>query len=302
MMMNTNSSNEVVVAAEKKTQPPSQTDPAPNCPRCDSENTKFCYYNNYSLSQPRYFCKSCRRYWTKGGALRNVPVGGGCRKNKRSTKRAFYTPYNHLENNAMIMSSSSNNNYPLSNFSSPLSYDDSSSATGDSLSMAFARLQKQCDGDHGHLGFEFWNQNQPALSTDLAFLGSNGFERQIINCNSQRLYNLGFENVGEQNYLGHSYSQRPLVPNEDFLSLINGAELLSAAGGEAAGYNLISGPMKLESMEVNRMILEVNNGGASADNHNNNSDNNVVLGNEVGNGCFGLASPAFWPNLFNSTA
>ncbi|KVH98804.1 dof zinc finger protein DOF1.2-like [Cynara cardunculus var. scolymus] len=57
---------------------------APNCPRCASPNTKFCYYNNYSLSQPRYFCKGCRRYWTKGGSLRNVPVGGGCRKNRRS--------------------------------------------------------------------------------------------------------------------------------------------------------------------------------------------------------------------------
>ena len=56
---------------------------APNCPRCDSPNTKFCYYNNYSLSQPRYFCKGCRRYWTKGGSLRNVPVGSGCRKNRR---------------------------------------------------------------------------------------------------------------------------------------------------------------------------------------------------------------------------
>ncbi|XP_073300830.1 uncharacterized protein [Primulina huaijiensis] len=57
--------------------------PPKKCPRCDSGNTKFCYYNNYSLSQPRYFCKSCRRYWTHGGALRNVPVGGGFRKNKR---------------------------------------------------------------------------------------------------------------------------------------------------------------------------------------------------------------------------
>ncbi|KAJ8637113.1 hypothetical protein MRB53_011380 [Persea americana] len=56
------------------------------CPRCDSVNTKFCYYNNYNLSQPRHFCKSCRRYWTKGGVLRNVPVGGGCRKPKRSSK------------------------------------------------------------------------------------------------------------------------------------------------------------------------------------------------------------------------
>uniref|UniRef100_A0A7N0TJI2 Dof zinc finger protein n=1 Tax=Kalanchoe fedtschenkoi TaxID=63787 RepID=A0A7N0TJI2_KALFE len=52
------------------------------CPRCDSSNTKFCYYNNYSLSQPRHFCKACKRYWTRGGTLRNVPVGGGCRKAK----------------------------------------------------------------------------------------------------------------------------------------------------------------------------------------------------------------------------
>ncbi|KAK3138653.1 hypothetical protein QOZ80_5AG0371670 [Eleusine coracana subsp. coracana] len=61
---------------------------APSCPRCDSPNTKFCYYNNYSLSQPRYFCKGCRRYWTKGGSLRNVPVGGGCRKNRRGKSAA----------------------------------------------------------------------------------------------------------------------------------------------------------------------------------------------------------------------
>ncbi|CAN4108448.1 unnamed protein product [Withania somnifera] len=58
-------------------------DGAINCPRCNSTNTKFCYYNNYSLTQPRYFCKTCRRYWTEGGTLRNVPVGGGSRKNKR---------------------------------------------------------------------------------------------------------------------------------------------------------------------------------------------------------------------------
>ncbi|CAI9098209.1 OLC1v1034818C1 [Oldenlandia corymbosa var. corymbosa] len=54
------------------------------CPRCESSNTKFCYFNNYSLTQPRHFCKTCRRYWTRGGALRNVPVGGGCRRNKRT--------------------------------------------------------------------------------------------------------------------------------------------------------------------------------------------------------------------------
>ncbi|XAR72022.1 hypothetical protein NMG60_11018510 [Bertholletia excelsa] len=62
------------------------------CPRCESTNTKFCYFNNYSLSQPRHFCKTCRRYWTRGGALRNVPVGGGCRRNKRSKRSRSKSP------------------------------------------------------------------------------------------------------------------------------------------------------------------------------------------------------------------
>ncbi|KAF5742293.1 dof zinc finger protein DOF1.2-like [Tripterygium wilfordii] len=66
---------------QQQQQPPPQPQ---KCPRCESLNTKFCYYNNYSLSQPRYFCKTCRRYWTQGGTLRNVPVGGGCRKGKRT--------------------------------------------------------------------------------------------------------------------------------------------------------------------------------------------------------------------------
>ncbi|CAN4077422.1 unnamed protein product [Withania somnifera] len=56
-----------------------------HCPRCNSTNTKFCYYNNYSLSQPRFFCKTCRRYWTDGGSLRNIPVGGVSRKSKKSS-------------------------------------------------------------------------------------------------------------------------------------------------------------------------------------------------------------------------
>lgn len=66
---------------EKKARP--EKDHALNCPRCNSLNTKFCYYNNYSLTQPRYFCKDCKRYWTQGGSLRNIPIGGGLRKNKR---------------------------------------------------------------------------------------------------------------------------------------------------------------------------------------------------------------------------
>ncbi|KAG5241357.1 dof zinc finger protein [Salix suchowensis] len=67
---------------------PSSAQESLRCPRCDSSNTKFCYYNNYNLTQPRHFCKTCRRYWTKGGALRNVPIGGGCRKNKNTSVSA----------------------------------------------------------------------------------------------------------------------------------------------------------------------------------------------------------------------
>uniref|UniRef100_A0A1J3H5R1 Dof zinc finger protein n=4 Tax=Noccaea caerulescens TaxID=107243 RepID=A0A1J3H5R1_NOCCA len=76
-----NNNNNTAVVVERKARPQEKL----NCPRCNSTNTKFCYYNNYSLTQPRYFCKGCRRYWTEGGSLRNVPVGGSSRKNKRSS-------------------------------------------------------------------------------------------------------------------------------------------------------------------------------------------------------------------------
>ncbi|WOL01044.1 cyclic dof factor 1-like [Canna indica] len=56
------------------------------CPRCKSAATKFCYYNNYNVNQPRHFCKNCQRYWTAGGAMRNVPVGAGRRKNKHAPR------------------------------------------------------------------------------------------------------------------------------------------------------------------------------------------------------------------------
>ncbi|XP_019053420.1 PREDICTED: dof zinc finger protein DOF5.4 [Nelumbo nucifera] len=89
--------------------------PHPNqalkCPRCDSLNTKFCYYNNYNLSQPRHFCKSCRRYWTKGGVLRNVPVGGGCRKTKRSKPKP--SPDTNKEKKATTSSHSSSESSSL---------------------------------------------------------------------------------------------------------------------------------------------------------------------------------------------
>ncbi|XP_048593571.1 dof zinc finger protein DOF1.6-like [Brassica napus] len=79
--------------------PPNMAEPLP-CPRCNSIITKFCYYNNYNLLQPRYFCKSCRRYWTQGGTLRDVPVGGGTRRSSSKRNRSF-------SSNATTASSSS---------------------------------------------------------------------------------------------------------------------------------------------------------------------------------------------------
>ncbi|XP_010422747.1 PREDICTED: dof zinc finger protein DOF4.1-like [Camelina sativa] len=83
--MDSTSATTMIMDDEKKLMTTMSTRPQEprNCPRCNSSNTKFCYYNNYSLAQPRYLCKSCRRYWTEGGSLRNVPVGGGSRKNKK---------------------------------------------------------------------------------------------------------------------------------------------------------------------------------------------------------------------------
>ncbi|XP_016504551.1 dof zinc finger protein DOF2.4 [Nicotiana tabacum] len=71
------------------------------CPRCESTNTKFCYFNNYSLSQPRYFCMTCKRHWTKGGGLRSVPEGG------RRRRRIKLSNSNKNNNNNTSMSPAS---------------------------------------------------------------------------------------------------------------------------------------------------------------------------------------------------
>jgi Dof domain, zinc finger len=63
------------------------------CPRCSSKETKFCYFNNYNVNQPRHFCRSCRRYWTAGGAIRNVPVGSGSRGRGHARPGPYPDPF-----------------------------------------------------------------------------------------------------------------------------------------------------------------------------------------------------------------
>ncbi|KAA8547980.1 hypothetical protein F0562_004409 [Nyssa sinensis] len=70
------------------------------CPRCNSLDTKFCYYNNYNVNQPRHFCKKCQRYWTAGGTMRNVPVGAGRRKNKNTASHYCHITVSETLQNA----------------------------------------------------------------------------------------------------------------------------------------------------------------------------------------------------------
>ncbi|XVF22345.1 hypothetical protein REPUB_Repub12eG0164400 [Reevesia pubescens] len=170
---------------ERKTRPPEQL----NCPRCNSTNTKFCYYNNYSLTQPRYFCKTCRRYWTEGGSLRNVPVGGGSRKNKRSTISSTSS------------SSSASAKVPdlnPTNFS-PLASQNPKPHKGQDLNLAFPAMQE----NHGISQYlqmpkiennnDHQNYSSPSalelLRTGMASRGMNSF---IPAPDSTTLYSTGF--------------------------------------------------------------------------------------------------------------
>lgn len=85
------------------------------CPRCESMSTKFCYYNNYNTTQPRYYCRvrctaraSCAHQpapsvaypdiyignWIQLAQLRrSVPrlLGEVCLPSRKSEKRACRT-------------------------------------------------------------------------------------------------------------------------------------------------------------------------------------------------------------------
>ncbi|KAK1281927.1 Dof zinc finger protein PBF [Acorus calamus] len=146
---------------QQQQQPPPQL----KCPRCDSMNTKFCYYNNYSLSQPRHFCKACKRYWTRGGTLRNVPVGGGCRKNKR-LKRPI------VNNN--------NNNNPIQPIINNNSYQDFSNGFFDSQPQM--NILSQMGDDQAMFGF----YGSVKMEREVDVMGLNGYN--IYNPSSSSLY------------------------------------------------------------------------------------------------------------------
>ncbi|RDX62042.1 Dof zinc finger protein DOF5.3, partial [Mucuna pruriens] len=197
--------------AQQEKKPRPNPEQALKCPRCDSTSTKFCYYNNYSLSQPRYFCKSCRRYWTKGGTLRNVPVGGGCRKNnKRSSKRVqdqTLTP----------------NHNPLPH----LSYD--SYDSNDFTTLALASFQKQSSGQLGYYNDHDLSilGNPTATGSFCDFLGNSGMNPSSASPSFLDAIRSGF--LESQNHLQNLYC---VYGNGDMGEVDNGNCGVVGASGE----------------------------------------------------------------------
>ncbi|MCD7466826.1 hypothetical protein HAX54_003859 [Datura stramonium] len=169
-------------------------DGAINCPRCNSTNTKFCYYNNYSLTQPRYFCKTCRRYWTEGGTLRNVPVGGGSRKNKRSSSSSSsqklpdlnpnHVPDHHHHQNPNIVGSSQD----LSLGFRAVPHDHQTTFHG--VVPQFLELPKM-DGSNNHLGSTPISALE-LLRTGIASRGFTSFMSSPSTPDLNALYTSGF--------------------------------------------------------------------------------------------------------------
>jgi hypothetical protein len=48
---------EAELEARSRPKAPRPTGQMPCCPRCNSPDTKFCYYNNHNVKQPRYYCR-----------------------------------------------------------------------------------------------------------------------------------------------------------------------------------------------------------------------------------------------------
>ncbi|KAK7272119.1 hypothetical protein RJT34_28528 [Clitoria ternatea] len=246
--------------AQQERKPRPQPEHALNCPRCDSTNTKFCYYNNYSLSQPRYFCKSCRRYWTKGGTLRNIPVGGGCRKNKRSSSST--TSSKRVQDQTFTP-----NHNPLTTTLPHLSYD------SNDFTIALARLQKQSSGQMGYNN----DHNLSILGNPTSFF-SDALGNSSLNLSSSnpgileaiRSGFLGIQNMygvygnGETGEVdnGSGVSGEMMVPNYEQEIMSNGTTQSMSVTSMMKQEKEQSFPWHLNNGDTN-MMSEVDSGRAS---------------------------------------
>lgn len=206
------------------------------CPRCESINTKFCYFNNYSLTQPRHFCKTCRRYWTRGGALRNVPVGGGCRRNKRSSTKA----------SSSKSPVSSDRQTSTNNNSSSTSTTVSSTATGSPANilglttpqippLRFLSPLSQLTGHHDHYmsnttpGGDI-SLNYNGISAPPNLLGSSSHEMNNFQLGTNNFLGLG-GGTPYNSLLSSSIEQQwRLQQTQPFPNLLGGLDSSSSSG------------------------------------------------------------------------
>lgn len=129
-----------------------KTDKILPCPRCNSMETKFCYFNNYNASQPRHFCKNCQRYWTAGGTMRNVPVGAGRRKHKNSVLHCSHISFSEALSNARTNFPNETQRPPLTLNGTILTFDNDKplSESVVSVSNVADKTMQNCSGNGFH--------------------------------------------------------------------------------------------------------------------------------------------------------
>ncbi|OIW10403.1 hypothetical protein TanjilG_05551 [Lupinus angustifolius] len=244
-----------------------QQQQALNCPRCDSSNTKFCYYNNYSLSQPRHFCKACKRYWTRGGTLRNVPVGGGCRKNKRvkrpniDTTPSSPSSNSNPPNNTIITSTTSNHVNPLFYGLPP-----SRNSCDVMSALQFPRFSSGYDlqPQMNNLGLVFSSE---VMSSD-----NNGYRNGFISSNNNTFVSTYSSIFGSSTSTPSTPAMAPLLLQQKFMNgemkevpnNFQGLEGLQMEGNNCEGG--VMGSKEVVKVEgQNRLDWNIN-GGASCQN------------------------------------
>ncbi|KAF5199973.1 hypothetical protein FRX31_010440 [Thalictrum thalictroides] len=88
-----------------------KTDPPRQCPCCNSWETMFGYYNNYSDNKPIYRCKICSHYWAHGEVPGDISIEAMRKINQHSEAQSTSTNcvcmIHRFDENPILSSSSS---------------------------------------------------------------------------------------------------------------------------------------------------------------------------------------------------
>ncbi|WOG87033.1 hypothetical protein DCAR_0206253 [Daucus carota subsp. sativus] len=182
------------------------------CPRCNSMDTKFCYYNNYNVNQPRHFCKNCQRYWTAGGTMRNVPVGAGRRKNKYSASHYRQIAVSEALQNAGVDIPNEIHSAGIKTNGTVLTFGSDSPLCESLDSVLKINGKSLVNGSEN--GFQKPGEFSPKVSckaknnSDDHPSGSS----VIVSCSKNEIVAPSLQNLASQN--GHSFSPVPYFPGE----------------------------------------------------------------------------------------